>query len=245
MKFARGFPLCAEFVAEPGVTVLFGASGAGKTTILDTISGFREPSEGRIALEGTALFDSNARTNLKPERRGVGYVPQTLALFPNMTAEENVAFGAVSSFKFRVLRSGTQTNKSQGRYSGREAAEHWLRRFGVAHRAKAMPRDLSGGERQRVAIARALASGPRLLLLDEPFSALDENTKFAVIQDLKTWLRESVLTVLFVTHDVAEAFALGERVIEIEDGKILQEGSVPEVLGGRRDDLIRRLTLPV
>lgn len=224
MKFARGFRLCAEFVVEPGVTVLFGASGAGKTTILDTISGFREPSEGRIVLGGATLFDSITSTNLRPERRGIGYVPQMLALFPHMTAEENVAFGM--------------------RLQPRAKAREWLERFAVAHLADRRPAQWSGGERQRVAIARALATNPRLLLLDEPFSALDEKTKFSAIEDLKLRLRESGLTVLFVTHDVAEAFALGERVIEIEGGKISQEGSVFDVLGGRRDELIRRLTLP-
>ena len=222
VKFTRGFPLSAELVAERGVTVLFGASGAGKTTILDAISGFREPSEGRIVLGGATLFDSTVRTNLRPERRGIGYVPQTLALFPHMTAEENVAFG---------MRSDPRTK-----------AREWLQRFGVAYLADRRPAQWSGGERQRVAIARALATGPRLLLLDEPFSALDENTKFSVIEDLKTWLQESALTVLFVTHDVAEAFALGERVVEIESGRILREGSVSDVLGGRRDELVRRLT---
>lgn len=222
VNFAKGFPLAAEFAIASGTTVLFGSSGAGKTTLLDAIAGTRYPSEGRIIIGGELVFDSATRRNIAPERRRIGYVAQSLALFPHLTARQNAAFG---------IRSGDKNG----------VAGEWLQRFGVAHLAERRPADWSGGERQRVAIARALASGPRLLLLDEPFSALDEQTKFAIVSDLKSWLRESGLPALFVTHDVGEAFALGDRLIEIEKGKIIRQGTITEILADRRDEMVRRL----
>ncbi len=157
--------------------------------------------------------------------RSIGYVPQTLALFPHMTAVENVAFG---------IRESTRLHR-------RAKAQEWLSRFAVAHLAHRRPAQWSGGEQQRVAIARALATTPKLLLLDEPFSALDEETKFSIIGDLRAWLSSARLAALFVTHDVAEAFALGDNVVEIKGGAVVQQGSVATVLGARRDELLARL----
>jgi molybdate transport system ATP-binding protein len=228
VRFTRGFRIDAEFVADRGVTVLFGASGAGKTTVLDSIAGLSTPVEGRVVLGGKVLLDVSQGVNVRTERRGIGYVPQTLALFPHMTAAENVAFGmlkAVSSFKVRASKAG-----------------EWLERVGVAHRAHAKPHELSGGERQRVAIARALATGPRLLLLDEPFSALDDTTKFRLLDDFKQLLAEAAVPVLFVTHDVVEAVTLGMRAIEMSDGRVVRSGDAEEVLGARREELLRRLS---
>ncbi|MEO8725269.1 MAG: ATP-binding cassette domain-containing protein [Acidobacteriaceae bacterium] len=226
IEFKKGFPLSAEFVIAGGTTVLFGSSGAGKTTVLDAIAGIRQPARGRIVIEQEVVFDSQQNIRIPPERRRIGYVAQALGLFPHMSAFDNAAFGVPPG-----------TNREQRKSSANE----WLRRFGVVHLAERRPGDWSGGERQRVAIARALASAPRLLLLDEPFSALDEQTKFGIILDLKKWLREAGLPVLFVTHDVAEAFALGDRLIEIDRGKIMREGGITEILGERRDDMVRRL----
>ncbi|HEY0565868.1 MAG TPA: ATP-binding cassette domain-containing protein [Terriglobales bacterium] len=224
-RFAHGFPLDVTFAADSGVTVLFGASGAGKTTILDAIAGLRHPDAGRVVLDGTKLFDSERNVNLKPERRCIGYVPQSLALFPHMTAAENVAFG---------IRGG----------NAQQQANEWLVRVGLRDKERMRPAHLSGGERQRVAVARALATRPKLLLLDEPFSALDSELKLRLVADLKTWIEPNV-PVLFVTHDLVEALAAADRVIEIAAGRIVSTGTADEVLAARRERLLSSLDFPL
>jgi len=217
-----------RFEIGAGVTVLFGTSGVGKTTVLECIAGTRKPQAGRVTFGDETWFDAHAGVNMRPERRHIGYVPQTLALFPHMTAAENVAFG--------VVRAKLDAQKQP-----REVAREWLARMVIAERSEAYPRQLSGGERQRVAFARAMARAPRLLLLDEPFSALDTAMKTTLIEDVVRLLREWRIPVLLVTHDIIEAHMLGERVIEIGDGRVLREGSVAQVLGKRRDELLRAL----
>ncbi len=217
------FALDVVFRAGAGTTVLFGESGAGKTTVLDSIAGLRTPQQGSIALDEVTLFDSAKKQCVKPERRRIGYVQQSLALFPHLTALENVVFGMREPRRERAA-----------------LAAAWLERVGVSARARARPAQLSGGERQRVAIARALATGPRLLLLDEPFSALDAKTKFALTDDLRDWIPPQI-PVLFVTHDLTEAFALGDRVVEIAAGRIVAQGTPDAVVGDGRDRLIARL----
>jgi molybdate transport system ATP-binding protein len=209
------------FAAGAGVTVLYGPSGAGKTSVLDAIAGVRRPEAGRTVLHGRTLFDSAAGVWISAEHRRIGYVPQSLALFPHLTALENVAFGV------------------RERKARRELAREWLERLGIGGFGDAMPDDLSGGERQRVAIARALVRRPDLLLMDEPFSALDDHTKFAAMKDLRRWVED--IPVLLVTHDVGEAFAVGDQAVEIQAGKVLRQGTIEEVLGDHRDQLLVRL----
>ncbi len=202
----RKFSLDAEFAAPAGVTVIFGPSGSGKTTILQCLAGLLAPDRGSITADGEALFDSARKIDLAPQERRIGYVFQDLALFPHMTAAENIAFG--------IRGNGVR----------REAVvRHALERFRIEQLAGHRPGEISGGERQRVALARALVTQPRLLLLDEPFSALDDGLKLEIIADLKQWLAQQSIPVLLVTHDRSEAAALGERMLMLHEGKITGE----------------------
>ena len=164
------------------------------------------------------LFDSAARIDEPPERRRVGLVFQEYALFPHMSVEENVVYG------------------------GKAGAQELLDRLRIAHLAKARPAQLSGGERQRVGLARALARGPRVLLMDEPLSALDAHTRAAVRVELQELLRELNLPTLLVTHDFEDASALAERVGVIVDGRILQLGTVEEPVEAPVDPFVASFT---
>lgn len=209
----RGFVLDVEFAAPPGVTILFGASGSGKTQTLLSVAGLTRPDEGHIAVQGETLFDSSRGFSLPVSRRRAGYVFQSLALFPHMTAQANVEFAA----------------HDLPRRERRERACALLERFGVGHTAARRPREISGGEAQRVALARALASEPRMLLLDEPLSALDEPVKLSIMSDLREMNRRLNLPILYVTHSRDEALALGERALVFERGRIVATGEPHEV----------------
>lgn len=200
------FSLNAAFEAEHGVTVIFGPSGSGKTTLLQCVAGLVHPDRGSIQVDDCTFLDTSISVELSPQQRRIGYVFQELALFPHMSAAENVGF---------ALQGSAEERK-------RRLAE-LLKRFRLTNVASRRPRELSGGERQRVALARAFAIRPRLLLLDEPFSALDDELKMQIIQDLKTWIAEERIPALFVTHDREEAWALGERVIVWREGRIVDD----------------------
>lgn len=218
--------LDVEFEAPAGFTILFGASGSGKTTTLKAISGIVRPDSGRISIGGDVLFDSSSSINLPIRSRGVGFVFQDLALFPHLTSLENVEFGM----------SGIEPSDRRSRV---HALMDGLR---ITHVAKRKPRDISGGEAQRVALARALSRMPRLLLLDEPLSAIDEETKLSIILDLKRINRELQLPILYVTHSRDEAISLGERLIVYQSGRIVGRGEPIEVFGTPVASSIARLT---
>jgi len=208
------FQLHAQFEAEPGATILFGASGAGKTTILDCVAGLLTPDEGSIRIGDVVLFDSSARINLPPNCRHIAYLLQTLALFPHMSVLQNVRYGlAHLGTTERELRVG-----------------EILESFRVSHLAQRRPEQISGGERQRVALARALVTRPRALLLDEPLTALDEPTKGRIIDDLRAWNQRFRIPILYVTHDRDEVFALGERMLVLENGRVVAKGLPQDVL---------------
>ena len=208
------FELQVELAVAAGFTILFGASGAGKTTLLDCIAGLQTPDDGAIAIGGATLFDSKSRVNLAPSRRSVAYLLQSLALFPHMTVEQNVQYGLASLKKSdRDARSGEV-----------------LESFRISSLVKRRPSEISAGERQRVALARALVTRPRVLLLDEPLTALDAVTKARILDDLRAWNRRHRIPILYVTHDREEVFALGESAIVLEEGRILAQGSPHEVL---------------
>lgn len=202
----RQFSLNVEFAAPVGVTVIFGPSGSGKTTILQCLAGLLRPDSGSIVAGGETLFDSARNIDLSPQERRIGYVFQDLALFPHMTAVENIAFG----IRGNGVRRETLVRDA-------------LERFRLEHVAAHRPGEISGGERQRVALARVLVTGPRVLLLDEPFSALDDALKREIIADLKQWLERNSVPVLLVTHDRSEAAALGERMLMVHEGKMAGE----------------------
>lgn len=219
------FLLHVQFLAPPGITILFGASGAGKTTLLNCIAGLVHPDSGYLALGGSTLFDSRTRLDVAPQRRNVGYVFQTLALFPHLSAEENIAYGLV------------QLAPDERRSRVREI----LKSFQIANLAARRPEELSGGERQRVALARSLITEPRALLLDEPLSGLDLPTRGTIIADLRAWNAERRIPILYVTHSQRETFALGERVVVLRAGKILTVGTPQEVLHAPEQEMVAQL----
>ena len=210
----EGFELRADFDALPGTTILFGASGAGKTTILHCIAGLQPPDEGSIRIGDTALFDSALNINTPPNRRHIGYLLQTLALFPHMSVEQNVRYGLAS----------VEPAERERRVS------EILESFRIAALGERRPGEISGGERQRVALARALVTRPRALLLDEPLTALDAATKARIVDDLRAWNERFRIPILHVTHDRDEVFALGERMIVLENGHVVSQGLPHDVL---------------
>jgi molybdate transport system ATP-binding protein len=218
------FDLNVHFRIETGFTILFGASGAGKTTILDCIAGFGDPDDGRISMGGDILYDSPL--NVPAWKRRVGYVVQDLALFPHLTVEENVCYG------LNALSSAERGQRSRG----------ILKAFRIEHTRGRRPGEISGGERQRVALARALVTEPRALLLDEPLAALDRPTKSHILDDLREWNRTHRVPILFVTHVGEEVFALGDQVIVLEQGKIVAQGLPHEVMRAPRMETVAQLT---
>ncbi len=214
LRLSPAFQLDCTFEAAPGFTVLFGHSGAGKTSVLDCIAGIKAPDKGKLLLNGTTLFDSNSGVELSPQKRKIAYVSQDLALFPNMTVRQNVSFG--------ISHLADATAKAR--------CDEVLSRFGIGHLDSHEPPDLSGGERQRVALARSLVTDPQALLLDEPLAALDRPTRMKIIEDLRAWNDEHRVPILYVTHSVREALALGERVLLMDHGKIVAEGRPSDLL---------------
>jgi molybdate transport system ATP-binding protein len=208
------FTLDVEFAVGSGFTILFGSSGAGKTTLLDCIAGLRTPQDGRIAVATTTLFDSAAQINLPPNRRAVGYLLQSLALFPHLSVKGNVEYGL----------AGLSSTERDAR------SRQILELFRIGGLSQRGPAGLSGGERQRAALARTLVTQPRILLLDEPLTALDAATKSQILEDLRAWNREHQIPILYVTHHREELFALGERVMALKDGRIIAQGSPHDVL---------------
>ncbi len=210
---ARGFSLDVSFEVPPGVTVLFGPSGSGKTSTLGCLAGIARPDSGRIALGDDVWFDSKKSIELPIHQRRVAYVFQSLALFPHMTAAQNVAYGL---------------ERALGKEQRRARAEEILAKMRVAHLADRKPRTFSGGEAQRVALARAFARTPKLLLLDEPFSALDASTKTELLAEVSSWVERESIPTLLVTHQPEEARALGQRVLFIEKGRITSAASIDD-----------------
>jgi molybdate transport system ATP-binding protein len=219
------FAVDVAFEAATGFTILFGASGAGKTTLLDCVAGLTRPDSGRIAIGDRVVFDSSAGVNLPVAERHVGYVFQNLALFPHMTAEQNVSYG------LNHLRSDERAQRTAG----------ILQAFRIAHLSRRNVRDISGGERQRVALARTLVTNPQLLLLDEPLAALDSPTKSHIIDDLRQWNRTRGIPILYVTHSREEVFALGESVIVLDAGRILRQGTPHEVMTAPLQETVAQL----
>jgi molybdate transport system ATP-binding protein len=222
---ARDFVLDVKFETPPGFTILFGASGAGKTTLLDCVAGLSTPDSGSICASSRVLFDSSLRINIPVAKRRAGYVLQDLALFPHMTVAQNVAFGL--------------TQLSQSARTERIAA--MLESFRISHLADRRPREISGGEAQRVALARTLVTNPEVLLLDEPLAALDAPIKSQIIDDLREWNRAHNIPILYVTHSRDEVFALGERVMVLDGGRIVAQGTPHDVMMAPMQETVAQL----
>jgi molybdate transport system ATP-binding protein len=201
--------------AQSGITVLFGASGAGKSTLVRCLAGLERPDEGTIQFGGETWFDSARRLFVRPQERRIGYVPQEYALFPHLSVERNIGYG---------LREMARAER-QGRV---KETVSWLGLEGLERR---LPRELSGGQQQRVSLARAIVRQPRLLLLDEPLSALDLPTRARLRSQLRQWLIERAIPSVVVTHDRTEALALGDSLAVMDGGRVVQQGSAPEVFG--------------
>ncbi|MBR9765863.1 MAG: molybdenum ABC transporter ATP-binding protein, partial [Rhodobacteraceae bacterium] len=207
----EGASLDLAFEAPPGLTALFGASGAGKTSVVRAVAGLLRPDAGRITLEGTVLFDSDARRNLPPHRRRIGYVFQEPRLFPHLSVRGNLIYGR------RFAPRGT------------DDFDRIVTLLGLSALLSRRPGALSGGEQQRVAIGRALLARPRILLADEPLSALDAARKEEILPWLERLRDEAGLPILYVSHSVQEVARLATTVIELEAGRIARFGPAVEV----------------
>jgi len=193
------------------ITVLFGPSGCGKTTILRCLAGLERPTEGRIVFAGTTWFDHGRRVCLTPQERGIGFLFQEYALFPHLSVARNIGYGLKSNSRSRHL------------------VAEIIRVFQLTGLEDRYPHQVSGGEQQRIALARVLVGRPRLLLLDEPLSALDQPTRELLRPELGRLLRETGIPTILVTHDRTEAMALADQLIVLHQGRISQKGTVEDV----------------
>jgi molybdate transport system ATP-binding protein len=221
---ASHFTLDVAFTIAPGITIIFGPSGAGKTTLLDCVAGLATPDSGRIAVGGRILFDQASKTNVPVQNRNAGYVFQDLALFPHLTVGKNVEYGLTAANNER-----------------RKKSDAVLESFRIADLRNRKPSEISGGERQRVALARALVTDPCVLLLDEPMAALDAATKSKIIADLRSWNALHDIPILYVTHNREEVFALGDRVLVLENGRIIADGTPHGVMTAPRRESMAQL----
>jgi molybdenum ABC transporter ATP-binding protein len=214
------FLLDAELACERGPLVIIGPSGAGKSATLRAIAGVMRPDAGRIVVNGRVLFDVERGVDVAAQLRRVGYVPQEYALFPHLSAEANVGFG---------LRGVRGEEK-------RSRVREMIALTGLEEQRALKPRQLSGGQRQRVALARALAVRPDVLLLDEPFAALDVPTRASLLEDVRSLIAKTGVASIFVTHDRNEALRLADTVAVMMDGRIRQVGTPGEVFGSPADE---------
>jgi len=219
----RRFTLAGRFSTEGSRVVLFGPSGSGKSLTLRVLAGLLRPDRGRVKVGGRVLFDSESGRNVPSRRRRVGFMFQNYALFPHLTVRDNVAFGLK-----RLLRRLDAASAKR--------VDEFLDAFGLKHQAGHRPAELSGGQRQRVALARCLVTNPDLLLLDEPFSALDQPLRIKMRGELSTVLEAYKVPTVLVTHDQDEAGDFAETVIFYRQGKVVDtaerngEGSLQPLL---------------
>ena len=224
-RLSSHFSLDVTLTAPPGITILFGASGSGKSTVLRCLAGLVRPDNGRIAVGERVLFAADAGVNVPVPERGIGYVFQQLALFPHMSIRQNIDYG------LHRLPAADR----------RERTARIAESFHIPHVLDRKPAQVSGGERQRAALARALVTDPSLLLLDEPLSALDHAIQSHIMNDLRRWNDEHRIPILYVTHTHREVFALGERAVVLDRGRVLATGSPHEVLDHPGDRLLASL----
>ncbi|MBR9893892.1 molybdenum ABC transporter ATP-binding protein [bacterium] len=210
-----GFQLDIAFEAPPGLTVLFGRSGSGKTTIVNAVAGLLRPDAGRIALGDQVLFDSARRVWQPPHRRRLGYIFQDARLFPHLTVRQNLLYGRWFA----------------PRDSRPDEIDRVIEMLGIAPLLSRRPGALSGGERQRVAIGRALLAKPRLILADEPLAALDEARKSEILPYFERLRDETRVPILYVSHAPAEVARLATSVVALQDGRVSRHGSATDVLG--------------
>lgn len=214
-KKLGAFTLNSTFTSDNGVLSILGPSGCGKSLTLRCIAGLISPDKGTITLNGRTIFDSKDNINISPRKRNIGYVFQNYALFPHLTVEKNIAFGIKhieKNLRYKIVRE-------------------MIDRIQLNGYERCYPSQLSGGQQQRVALARTLITKPNLLLLDEPFSALDSHVKYILKKELLNIIKSSYQgIVLLVTHDVEEAYSLSDRILVFERGQTVQVGKKDEVI---------------
>ena len=192
--------------------VIEGASGAGKTTILNCIAGIVKPDNGSITVDERVLFDQDKKINIAAEKRNIGYLFQNYALFPNMTVRNNVLYG---------LKNKKEFHRKETKSELLEYADYMMESLGIMHLAEKKPNRISGGERQRVALARAMVTKPSLMLLDEPFSALDENTKDKVYEEFQAFKETLKIPTVLITHNHRESELFADKNIILMEGKVI------------------------
>ncbi len=213
------FHLQARFAAQSGLTALFGRSGSGKTSIVDSVAGLIEPDRGRIAIDGQVLVDTERGVFMPPHKRRVGYVFQEGRLFPHLSVRRNLLYGNW----FARVEAGTADLASV------------VELLGISHLLERAPASLSGGEKQRVAIGRALLAKPRLLLMDEPLAALDDERRAEILPFIERLRDEAGVPIVYVSHSVAEVARLATTVVLLADGKVREVGRVRDVLAHADD----------
>ena len=227
------FHLGVDFRVPLGLIVLFGYSGAGKSLTLKSLAGLQRPKHGYIAIDGQVLFDSQVKIDLAPQARRVGYVPQRYALFPHLTVEQNIRFALPASPFWSRVTGKSAAHKAR--------IGDLLTALELQDLARRYPGNLSGGQQQRVALARALAAEPRLLLLDEPFNALDASVRERLRDALKSFQRRFAVPIVLVTHDHTEVQQLADTVIVMQRGRVEQIGSVEQVFFAPRTAEVAQL----
>lgn len=203
------FSMCCNFEVGSGFSVLFGSSGSGKTTAFRCIAGFEVPDAGTIKINGKVYFDRENKINLPPKKRKIGYMFQESSLFPHMNVHQNIEYG---------LKGLNSLDK-------KKRVDEMLSLVGIEELEFAYPKELSGGQKQKVALARALAPDPEILLLDEPFSALDTVIRLRLRNELKKIQKRLGIPIIFITHDPVEAFTLAESMVVFDNGVVRQIGS--------------------
>lgn len=226
-KALHPFHLSSSFTVHNEILGILGPSGSGKSMTLQCIAGLQTPSSGKIILNGRTLFDSDKKINLRPQLRKIGYVFQNYALFPHLTVEKNIAFGL------------NHLPKQEQRRSVLEMMDR-MRITGLQHR---YPDELSGGQQQRVALARTFVTKPDVLLLDEPFSALDRHVKSQLEQELLDMIYDHFKgSILFITHNLEEAYKLCDRILMYDNGKTVQLGQKEEVMNEPANLTVAKMT---
>lgn len=221
-KQLRHFELAVDLALERRITVLLGPSGHGKTTVLNIVAGITDPDEGIVTLGGCTLFDSSKATSLGMDKREIGFVFQDYALFPHMSVFKNVAYGLKGLPYHEINRR----------------VDEELERMDISSLRDVRPDQLSGGQRQRVAVARTLATRPKAMLLDEPLGALDMQLRARVRSELRSLLSQLDVPTIVVSHDPLDAVGLGDEVVVLEHGRVVQQGSYEALLAAPRTEFV-------
>jgi molybdate transport system ATP-binding protein len=228
---ARRFDLAARFATDVPFAALYGPSGAGKSLTFQAIAGLLHPTRGHVRLDGRTLFDSARRIDIPAPERRIGYLFQHYALFPHLSVRDNVAFGLTSWRHRRMSREDS------------DGVDGLLQSFDLTAMANSKPRTLSGGQQQRVALARALACRPQVLLLDEPFAALNPMLRSSVRQDLANMRREWGIPVLMITHDIDDVLDLADVAFVYQAGEVVREIDLRD--GSSRELMAQKLGGPL